>query len=186
MKAESLLGVMVLAFAAVFLLSDRPFFPASLPRIEHIADLPDSPAMADVRAYTEYGSGFSPRTGEGLIDSLIGGESKTPAETETDEGPPPLKLGHSYREISFVRLPLFAREEFGLVTYFETPGGYQFAILGPEQIKIIEQRTGQSIASHRVPIWEHLWGWLIALGFIAVLLLQLREYRRWREAEGYL
>jgi hypothetical protein len=173
-KAEGLIGVPVLALAASLLLSGRPMFPADTPRVDEIEVLPDGPKMAQVRRYTDYGSGILPY-------------NRWEKQTQAHRPPaarPPLKLGWSYREISFLSLPLWAYSEHGLVTYLEEPSGYKIAILMPQQVQLLEDLTGKDYSGRSFAFWKHVWGWLIVLAFAAAFFLFLREEARKREEEG--
>jgi hypothetical protein len=171
MKSEILLSVTVVALAAALILSGRPFFPVNTPRIEEVATLPEGPKMAAVRRYTEYGSGILPYNAR---------ERAKRAPKGWDEKRP-LKLGYAYREISFLRMPFFAYEEYGLVTFLDTPNGYQIAIMQPKQVELLEELTGRKWSDYRFPLERHLWGWLFVIAVVCGVMWRLREQR---EAEG--
>ena len=95
---------------------------------------------------------------------------------------PPLKLGWTYRELSALRLPFWASDEFGFVTYFEQPWGLQFGVLTSSQVRMIEQRLGRRLTDdYRFPWYLHLWGWLPFLGLILWTWLWHREANRAEE-----
>jgi hypothetical protein len=165
---------MVIATALAIFLGGRPKLPANTPRIEAIERLPESPKLAAVRRYTEYGSGVLP----------YNGRERRQRERRRWTERQPLQVGYSYREISFFGLPLWAYKEFGLVTFIEQPMGFQLAILRPQQVQLLGELTGKDWSGHSFALWKHLWGWLIPLGFLAAVLLYLREGRLRREAEG--
>ena len=169
MISRSVLGIVVVATAVMVFLSDRPWNMTSVPRIAEVAVLPDTPAFADVRRYTESGSGILP---------YVGREPPRASQAE-----PPLKLGWTYREISGLRLPFWASDEFGFVTYIEQPRGLQFGVLSPAQIGEIEQRLGHRFtADYRFPWYLHLWGWLPFIGLIVWTWLWHREANLAEEA----
>jgi len=174
MKAEHLFGILVLALVAAVFLGGRPKLPANTPRIEAIERLPDTPRLAQVRRYTEYGSGILP----------YNAREKRDRERRRWDEPQPLQLGYSYREVSFFGLPIWAYEEFGLVTFIEVPSGFNLAILRPQQVELLRELTGKDYSSQGLSLWKHLWGWLFPLGFIGAALLLLREDAKRREAEG--
>jgi hypothetical protein len=176
MKAENLLGALVVALVAAVFFSGRPFPPVNMPRIEEVATLPDGPQMEQVRRFTEYGSGILPYNAK---------ERQRRASKDWSERRP-VKLGYAYREVSFLRLPFWAYEEYGLVTFMDTPAGYQIAIMSPKQIELLQELTGKDWSRYRFPLWEHLWGWLFVLGFIGIPLLWLRERAKWREEQGII
>lgn len=176
MKTEPLIGLPVMALAAALLFSGRPVLPANTPRVDEVEILPDGPRMEEVRRYTEYGSGLLPyNRAEQEARSLRSPEAR-----------PELKLGWSFREISFIGLPLWAYREYGLVTYLEEPAGYQIAILMPKQVELLEELTGHDYAGRSFAFWKYMWGWLIVLAFAAAFFLFLREEARKREEEGII
>jgi hypothetical protein len=174
MKAEHLFGFLVLALVAAVFLGGRPKLPANTPRIHAIERLPETPRLAPVRRYTEYGSGILPYNARERKDR----ERRRWNELQ------PLQLGYSYREISFFGLPIWAYPEYGLVTFVEVPSGYQIAILRSKQVELLGELLGRDVSGYSLPYWKHLWGWLFPLGFLAALFLLLREDARRREAEG--
>jgi len=175
--SQGMFGVLVVVMAAAMFLSDRAFLPHNMPRIETITTLPDSPKTKDVRWYTEIGSGILPYTAR--------------ERTKRAAAPPlqrqPLKLGYSYREVSFLRMPFWAYEEYGLVTFLDTAAGYQLALLSPAQLKLIEEASGRHFSKDDPLRWlRHLWGWLFVAGFLAAAGLYLREHARWRQEQGII
>ena len=169
MSSRIFLGVLAVAIAAAFYLSDRPWNMASTPRIDEVAVLPDTPELADVRRYTEIGSGMLPYEGGWTLRA-------TPAR-------PPLKLGWTYRETSALRMPFWAAGEFGFVTYLEQPSGIEFGILSPSQVAMLEQRLGRRFTEdYSFPWYLHLWGWLPLIGLIVWTLLWRREANLAEEA----
>lgn len=176
MKAEHLMGVVVVTMAAAIFLGGRPLLPANTPRVDAIETLSDAPNMKQVRRYTEYGSGILPYN-----KREIEIRAKQPADPR-----PPLRIGWSYREVSFFGLPIWAYEEYGFVTFLEEPMGYKIAILPPPQLELLQELTGKSYSGRHFPWWKHIWGWVFALGLGAVIFLQLREQARWREEQGII
>lgn len=170
MSSRIFLGVLIVAVGLAVYFSDRPWDMTSAPRIAQVAVLPDSPALADVRRYTEIGSGVLPYN-----------EGRAPPASR---GRPPLKLGWTYREVSALRMPFWASDEFGFVTYLEQPWGVEFGILSPSQIQMLEQRLGRRFSEDfSFPWYLHLWGWLPLIGLIAWSLLWRREANLAEEAK---
>ena len=162
----ALLAVAVLANA---LLTTRPLQGYSMYQIEEIATLPDTPELADVRRYTEIGSGMLPYEC-----------GWTPRATPAR---PPLKLGWTYRETSALRMPFWAAGEFGFVTYLEQPSGIEFGILSPSQVAMLEERLGRRFTeNYSFPWYLHLWGWLPLIGLIVWTWLWRREANLAEEA----
>jgi|GEM_PF-5732740 len=170
------LGILAVAFLAVFLISNREWGLTSAPRVEHVDTLPDDPALAAVRRYTEFGSGILPYTSR---------ERSRRAGAAREERPP-IKVGFAIREVSVLRLPIWASDEFGLVTYFERPDGYQIALMNEDQIGLLERISGRSYAGRSFALWKHLWGWLFVLGLIGWYLLHRRALAKWREETGVI
>ena len=169
MSARLFLGLLAAAVAVALYFSDRPWNLTSAPRIAEVAVLPDTAEFADVRRYTEIGSGVLP------YDQAW---SRTSAPVR-----PPLKLGWTYREMSAMRMPFWASDEFGFVTYLERPWGREFGILSPSHIGMIEQRLGRRFSEeYSFPWYLHLWGWLPLIGLIVWSLLWRREANLAEEA----
>jgi hypothetical protein len=186
MKGEKMLvrvmpGVLVILLAAIFVLSDRPWLPTSMPAVSEVETLPDTPKMADVRDYTEMGSAFLPHT-EKEKARRQAEQRRQPYDYEKE----PLRLGWSYREVSFLRMPFFAYEEFGLVTYFDRPGGYHIALLPPAQVELLGELTGKDYRGSRFPFYLYLWGWLFPIAAIALVWLYLRQEAKRREEQGII
>lgn len=163
-KARTLLAAIGLAAAAILLLGERPVGLTDMMRIDAISTLPDSERLEPVRRYTMIGSGLIP---------YMPGEA-APAYAARPE----IRLGWVYREISALRMPFFARPQFGPVTFVELPQGRQFAMLAPEQVSLLEELAGRPLASdYRFAWYGYLWGWLMVLALIGWTLLRRREAR---------
>ena len=175
--SQNLFGILAIAMAGAMFVSKRPFLPQDRPRIETIAVLPDDAKMAEVRRYTEIGSGILPYTErEQAKRQMLGWPDHQP-----------LKLGYSYREVSFLRMPFWAYQEYGLVTFIETPAGFQLALLSPAQVAMIEEWGGKSYSSgYSWRLARHLWGWLFLIGFVGTAILYLREHAKWRREQGII
>jgi hypothetical protein len=158
------LAALVLFVAANLFLGDRPWSLTSSPRIAEIDTLPDNPALASVRRYTEIGSGTLPYP-----------VRRTPPAPATETVP--LRIGWAYREVSLVGMPLWAYPEGGLVTYFERPDGYQVALIGPEQAALLGTIAGRDYASLSFPWYRYNWGFLLPLGILFWTWLRRRELR---------
>ena len=166
------LAALVLCAALAFYVSKRDWSATSMPRIEQVDVIPDGPRTADVREYTEIGSGILPYMSR---------------ETRPAPGVrPPLKLGWSYREFGLLGMPFWASKELGFVTYVETPEGLQFAVLMPEQVKLLEELTGKTYSDYSFPLYRHAWGWLFVLAFLVWLWLNRRAEAKWREETGII
>jgi hypothetical protein len=162
MSARIFLTLLAAAVAVALIVSERPWNMTSAPRLAEVAVLPDTPAFADVRRYTEIGSGMLPYAGG--------------AAPPSGQARPPLRLGWTYREVSALRLPFWASDEYGFVTYLEQPAGIQFGMLSRSHIAMIEQRLGRRVAQdYRFPWYLHLWGWLPLVGLVVWTWLWRRE-----------
>jgi hypothetical protein len=163
-KSRTLLVAIGLAAAAILLLSSRPIGLTDAMRFDEIMTLPDTDRLEPVRRYAMIGSGIIP---------YMPGEAAPPYRAR-----PPIKVGWTYREISALRMPFYARPQFGPVTFVDLPEGRQFAELGPEQVALLEELAGQPVASgYGFPWYAHLWGWLVVLVLIGWTLLRRREAR---------
>lgn len=173
MLPRIVLGLLAAAFAINFFLSDREWALTSLAAVEPVETLPDRPELYSVRSYTEILLPYTARRRAARADDPV-------------EQRPQLRVGYAYRELSILRLPLWASEEAGLVTYFETPLGWQIALMGPEQLRMLEGITGRSYSEYSFPFWKHMWGWLFVLGLIVWYLLHRRADAKWREETGII
>lgn len=167
-----LLAVFMIVNIAV---SNRPLAGYSMLQIEEIATLPDTPELADVRRYTQIGSGFIPH--------LRG--SGTPIAN------PPLKVGWVYQESGIMSLPYWASDvSTGPSLYFDTGTGYQIAGVAPGQRALLEQKAGRPIfEGYSFSAWRHMWGWFFPLTLILLVILSARERNaaedaRWEFDEG--
>jgi hypothetical protein len=152
------------ALALALLFSGRPWRGYSMPRVAEIAVLEDSPRLADVRHYTEIGSGIFP---------YIGGPRPDLAGTR-----PPLRLGYAYNENGILGLPYWVGDEYGLVTYIETVDGIQFAAIAPGQVALLDEMIGSPAASGYAFRWYlRIWGWLYFAAFLALVFSWWREDR---------
>ena len=169
MISRIFLAALVLAVASVLFLSDRPWHLTSTPRVDEVAVLPDSAEFADVRRYTEIGSAQLP---------YMSRQARPAAP-----GRPVLKLGWSYRELSLLRMPFWASDEAGYVTYLEFPEHIRIALLSPSQISMLERQTGRRFTGdYSFPWHQHLWGWLLFVGLVVWTLLWRREANLAEEA----
>ncbi|HEX8366868.1 MAG TPA: hypothetical protein VF603_16430 [Allosphingosinicella sp.] len=170
------LGLLAAAFALAFFLSEREWGLTSMPRVEAIDTLPATPELAAVRRYTEIGSG--------LLPYLPRERARKAAALRVERQP--LRVGFSYREISILRLPIWAAEDNGLVTYIELPSWYQIALINDDQVRLLERISGRSYSGYSFPRWKHMWGWLFLLGLIGWYLLHRRAVAKWREETGII
>ncbi len=163
-RSRTMLAAIAIAFGAILFLSDRPVGLTDMIRIDEIATLPVSARLEPVRRYTMIGSGLIP---------YMPGERRA-----ATAGPPPLKIGWVYREISGLRMPFFASSQFGPVTFVELPEGRQYAELGPDQVALLDALAGRPVASgYRFAWHRRIWGWLVVLALIGWTLLRRREAR---------
>ena len=88
------------------------------------------------------------------------------------------RIGYAYRELSIMKMPLWAYEDGGIVVYRELPSGYSVEPVAPEQVTALERATGQTYSSHRLALWAHLWGWLFAVGFSLWWFVARRDEER--------
>jgi hypothetical protein len=164
LKSRHVLAALALCVAAILLLSDRPWHLYGLPGVDEVATLPDTPDFADVRRYTEVGSGLLPHwPGADIPDATAR---------------PVMKLGWFHTEYGLARMPFWASSDPGWVAYFDLPRGRQVAILGPTQVDMIEQRLGTRFTDeYAFPWYRKMWGWLVVAGLLGWTLLKRRETR---------
>lgn len=170
------LGLLAAAYAVTFFLSEREWGLTNIPRVEEVDTLPETDRLAAVRRYTQIGSGLLP---------YLPRERARRAASVAEEGQR-LKVGFSYREISILRVPVWASEDNGLVTYLELPSWYQIALINEDQIRLLERISGRSYAGYSFPRWKHMWGWLFLLGLLGWYLLHRRALAKWREETGII
>jgi hypothetical protein len=168
MLSRIILAALALFMVANLALGDRPWSLTSAPRVAEIATLPDAPALTPVRNYAEMSAG-----------TLAYPERRTPPLAEA--GPPPLKIGWAYREVSLLGMPLYGYPEPGIVAYFERPEAIHAASLGPEQLALLDRLTGGSYSSLSFPWYKYLWGPLFLLGILLWTWAKTREARRAEE-----
>jgi hypothetical protein len=176
LRTERLLGALLIALFVALVFSGRPLFPTSMPKVREIATLPDSDKLQPVRAYAEYGAVQLPYNEREKMD-------RAPPSWDA---PRPVRIGFSFRELSFVRLPFWAKSEFGMVAFVDTPGGYRMTPMGPQQVKLLGELTGRDWSGTSLEPWRFAWGWLFVLGFVAIGLLHLRRQAKWREENGII
>jgi hypothetical protein len=176
LETESLLKALLLLLFVAMVFSGRPLLPTSMPRIREIAVLPASAKLEPIRQYTEMGSGLLPYNAREQLDRL----------PPSSDAPRPLKVGYSYREVSFLRLPFAAYTEFGIVTFVDTVGGYKICLLSPEQVKMLNEAAGRDFSKIGLQAWRHVWGWFFLLGGGALGILHMRRMARWREIHGII
>lgn len=168
MLSRLILAALALFLVANLALNDRPWSLTSAPRVSEIETLSEGPAFAVLRNYTETTAGTLPYPAR----------RNSPA---AQAGPPPLRLGWAYREVSLLGMPLYAYPEPGLVSYFERPDAIQAAILTPEQLALLDRLTGRSYSQLSFPWYKYLWGPLFLLGLFLWTWVRTRELRRAEE-----
>lgn len=159
-----LMAVLVVATLAALAFSGRPWRGYSAPRVAEIATLPDNERLAQVRRYTEYGSG---------VFYHIGGDRPEYANARQ-----PLKLGFAYHEYGILGMPYWVKGEYGLVTYLDTVEGVQVAGIMPGQVPLLDEMIGEPLASsYTFRWWTRIWGWFFPVLLIALILAWRREAR---------
>jgi hypothetical protein len=176
LETESLLKILLLCLFVAMVFSGRPLLPTSTPRIRQIAVLPATEKLEPLRRYTEMGSGLLPYNAREQLD-------RTPPSWDA---PRPLKVGYSYREVSFLRLPFAAYTEYGIVTFVDTVGGYKICLLTPGQVEALNEAAGRDFSGIGLQPWRHVWGWLFVLGIAGLGFLHMRRLAGWREAHGII
>lgn len=164
-----LLAVLVLFTLGAMIFSGRPWRGYSMPRVAEIALLPDNEALAQVRRYTEIGSGIFP-----YIDGSV--------RPELGRARQPLHLGYAYDEYGILGMPYWVGGEYGMVSYLETPEGVQVAVISPGQRPLLDGMVGRPVTRDYAFRWYvHIWGWLFPPLFILWLLAWRREDKREEE-----
>lgn len=157
-----ILGLLLLGTAAAMAFSGRPWRGYAMPWVEEIAVLPDTPAMAPIRRYTEIGSGIFP-----YIDG---------PRPEYRGQRRPLRLGYAYDEIGILGMPYRIAGHYGLVTYLETEEGVQVGAITEGQKPLLDAAIGSPIASSYQFRWYlQVWGWFFPLLFGLWILAWRRE-----------
>lgn len=163
-----LLVATALAFAAVFILSPRPWSVVNRPGFDRIAVLPAA-AQRPMRTWLDERGISLP----------------WPGAPETEQ--PLLTLGYAYREVGALRMPFAAYGDPGLVLY-DARGKWGPAVpldtAGQAELRRIAGRALD--ADYRFPLWRFLWGWLFAAPLAVWYWLQLREERRRKDAAGVI
>jgi hypothetical protein len=153
--------------AAVLVLSPRSWSMANTLRIQQVGILPETPAV-------DYAlEGLYPAMVLPYLPGEAQARSVASLTRQRDR-----RLGIAYREVSIVKMPVWAYEEGGLVAYRELRGGYSVEPLGPQEIAGLEAATGQNYGSRRFSLLPHLWGWLFAAGFLFWWFVANREEAR--------
>ena len=159
------LAVLVLATLLVLVFSGRPWRGYNMPRIAEIAVLPDDSRTEAVRRYTEIGSGIFPW--------LDGPRPELAGERQ------PLRLGYAYVEYGILGMPYGVGDEFGLVTYFDSPAGIQFGVIAPGQRPLLDEMVGRPLTRDYEFRWYlYVWGWLFPVLFLLWIYLWWREDRQ--------
>lgn len=162
--ARVILALLIIFTLSAMIFSNRPWRGYTSPWIEDIATLPDNDRLAPVRRYTEIGAG---------VIFHIGGR-----RPEFEGYRAPLKLGYAYHEYGILGMPYWVGDEYGLVTYIETPEGRQYAGIAPGQIPLLDEMMGEPIAStYRFRWWLQIWGWIFPILLVALVFAWLREGR---------
>lgn len=173
MFSRIILVCLVVSIAAAIHYSDRHWALRLSPRIILLDTLPAGPQMRSIRNETVYGSAVLPYPGREISGFLSHDIETLPAASASA----PLRLGYSYREVSLFGMPFWAYRDRGLVTYLETPIGYRAASVTDSRRELLQRITGRSYAGYSLPLHQHVWGWLLVLGFVLWYFV-----RRWEEA----
>jgi hypothetical protein len=169
-----ILLLLAAGIATVLLLSPRGWSMANTPRIEEVATLPETAAVETALADT-YPNMILP-----YLPGEAQARSAAALSRQRDR-----RLGYAYREVSIMKMPVWAYEEGGLVVYRELPAGYSVEPIAPEQVAALEKATGRTYSNHRLALLPHLWGWLFVAGFVLWWFVARRdEARRAERAES--
>lgn len=156
------LAALAIGMAAALWLSPRGYMLTNMPQVALVEELPPRADAAKLGRFLDYSAILLP---------------KAERDAGTVRGRP--ALGFSYRELSILRVPLFAYADQGYVLYVETPKQVQMVPLDADYMKLLEQEAGQPLAAgYRFPWWKHMWGWAFIVGFILWWILQVRAERR--------
>jgi hypothetical protein len=168
-----ILLLLAAAMAAVLFLSPRGWSMTDTPRIQAIAALPESDALETILANAD----------SAIILPYLPGEARARSAAAAP-AQPARRVGALYREVSIMKMPLWAYADGGLVAYRELPEGYSAVPIPPEQVAALEAAAGQAYSGHGFSLLPHLWGWLFALGFILWwFVARFEEARRGRDEE---
>lgn len=158
------LAFLAVAFAAAAYISDRDWALTDMPRIEALGTIEERPDLYQVLSTSRLAPGMLPYTAR---------QRENRAERGAEARPQP-KVGYSYRELSIMRVPIWAYQDQGLVAYSDERDGYYYLPLDEEQAAAIDRITGSRYADYRFPVWKHLWGWLFLIGMVVWTFLHLR------------
>jgi hypothetical protein len=165
-----ILAALAVGMAAVLYWSPKPYMLTNLPMVDQVAALPPGTDVLKLRRFLNYSAYVIP---------------KAEADSEAQVQPP--ALGYSYREVSVLKLPLFAYADQGKVLYIEIADRVQMVPLDADYLALLEKEAGQPLGrDYSFPWWKHVWGWAFLLGFVLWWVLQVRaERRREFESEAY-
>ncbi|MDB5691598.1 MAG: hypothetical protein JWO81_661 [Alphaproteobacteria bacterium] len=150
-----ILILLAAGMAAVLWLSPRSWSMTDTPRIQAIATLPESDAVEAALSVVD----------TAIVLPYLPGEARD-RSAAARSAQPARRVGLLYREVSIMKMPLWAYADGGLVAYRELPEGYSAEPVPPEQVAALEAATGQAYSGHRLALLAHLWGWLFVAGFI--------------------
>ncbi len=159
------LAFLAVAFAAAAYFSDRDWALTDMPRIEALGAIEGREELYRVIGQSRLAPGMLPYTAR---------QRANRAERGAEAEPRQPKVGYSYRELSVLRVPIWAYEDQGLVAYSEAHDGYYYVPLGEAQAAEIDRISGSRFADYGFPLWKHLWGWLFLVGMIVWTFLHLR------------
>jgi hypothetical protein len=164
-----ILAALAVGMAAVLYLSPKPYMLTNVPAVEPVASLPPSTDLLKLRRFLNYSAYVIP---------------KIPADLQAEVRPP--ALGYSFREVSVLKLPLFAYADQGKVLYIETADRVQMVPLDADYLALLEKEAGRPLGrDYNFAWWTHIWGWAFVLGFVLWWRLQIRAERRREFDEAY-
>jgi len=176
------LALLVIIAAGAVLISHRPLWPTVLPRVAHVADLPERVDRREIDRFIDFGI-IMPKVEHPPILAFAA-EAERAARVEINQQP---RLGYSYREIDFFGLPLLAYPEFGYVLYRERDRHFSLMPLGPDGLDLLERRVGTRLERGYVfPFWNGCWGLFLVIAGAGIWLFELGARRRKRAVLGLI
>jgi hypothetical protein len=129
-----ILAALAVGMAAVLYLSPKPYMLTNVPAVEPVASLPPSTDLLKLRRFLNYSAYVIP---------------KIPADLQAEVRPP--ALGYSFREVSVLKLPLFAYADQGKVLYIETADRVQMVPLDADYLALLEKEAGAASSTRLTP-----------------------------------
>lgn len=162
------LGLIGALYAVALFLSPHGFMMTDLPRVEKVADLPDSAIPYDIRYRLERVAIQFPNNRPDLPL-----EASRPA------------LGWSFRNFEALKLPFAAYgDQNGFVMYAESRKWLQVIPLDAEALAAINAAAGRDLtAGYKFQAWKYAWGWVFVVLLLLWLFFQFRHEHLARKAE---